>query len=419
MIARMYKVGNIAVFGLGLSGVATLSAAAAIASHVYAWDDNACRRNAVEENDRLSVVELSAELLSKCDLLISAPGVPDDHEIIKLARNHGIEVICDIELWHRMYPDTKTIGITGTNGKSTLTSMVHHILSLNGIKVQMGGNIGTAIFDLAPPQDNEWIVLELSSFQIERCPTFRPTLSALLNITPDHLDRHETMDRYAAIKASLFEGVGGAVIAVDDSWTEQIAQMVQVAKLRQLTRVKTNGSAKEQNEELAVNISTCVGVLESDAKRALESYISLPHRQQIVANLNGVAFINDSKATNVQATASALQSLDDVVWIVGGALKDGGLSGLEPYIHRIAYACVIGGDMDICHEWLHKNNIEHKLCGDMSAAVKHAFVMVKTLNAATVLLSPASASYDQYQNFMQRGDDFSVCVNELIEQESI
>lgn len=402
--------GKIAVLGLGLSGMATLRALSAGGCTVVAWDDNPGVRAKAPAD---SIAPLDKAALQSCTLVISAPGIPDDNPTLELARACGVEVICDVELWHRLYPQAQTIGITGTNGKSTLTAMTHHIARKNGVKAQMGGNIGHPVFDLTPPRDGEWIVLELSSFQIERCPTFRPTIAAILNITPDHLDRHGTMERYAAIKASLCEGEGTAIIATEDIWTQQIAQMVEAAGTRDLIRVQGSAHAQHQNRIMALAIADCLGIDQNAAEQALETYDPLPHRQNTVRTLDGVTYINDSKATNAQATRGALQNFDDIIWIVGGHAKEGGLDGVADCLDNVRHACIIGADTAPFMAWLSAQDIPCSDCGTMAAAVQEARRQAQARGGKTILLSPACASYDQYLNFMQRGDDFASLVQGL------
>ena len=401
---------TMAVLGLGISGQATVSFLQARGHKVIAWDDD------VQAREKMSadvVAPLDEETLSGCACLVASPGIPDENAILTRARECDVEILCDIELWHRFYPAAKTIGITGTNGKSTLTSMVAHILQSAGRDVRIGGNIGTPVFMLPPPQDDTWTVLELSSFQIERCPTFRPSIAALLNITPDHLDRHKTMERYAAIKATLFEGQGTAVIAAEDIWTQQIAQMVQVSAQRTLQRIHGSANAQQQNQMMAVAIAAQAGVTGDAAQRALQSFTSLPHRQEYVATHQGITFINDSKATNAQATRAALQTFSNVIWIVGGAPKDGGLDDLAGDLKHVRAACVIGARTAPFMDWLVKHNVPVIDCGTIGRAVQSAYRQAKKVNAKTILLSPACASYDQYLNFMQRGDDFKSQIKAL------
>ena len=414
---------KLAVLGLGVSNRALVRMMEARGVACVCWDDGdevrtgfqslfSSRKRgsvALKEKDpcfrggsTIEIAVLTDEVLRECDALVVAPGIGAEHEVVRRARDLDLPVMCDVELWGRMNAQAKVIGITGTNGKSTVTAMVTHILREAGIDVQMGGNIGKAVFDLG---DADWTVLELSSFQIEYCPTFRPAVAALLNLSPDHLDRHGDMDGYARVKASLFDGVQHGVIAVDDKWTRGIAGGLDVIE------VSGRNDPRAQNEAIAVALAGIVGVDEIAARAGLESFVALPHRQQCVRVLDGVTYINDSKATNVESARAALCAYKDVIWIVGGQAKDGGLAGLENCLDGVVQALVVGAEMDAVTKWLSAQGVQYDLCGTVERAVKKAGVIAG--NGQTVLLSPACASYDQYRNFEERGTDFEERVHDL------
>lgn len=401
---------TIGILGLGLSGKAVIKALSRQGAQLYIADDNP--QSWLEFPD---LPKLNADNMRGCDIIVAAPGIPDAHPLLQKAEALGIEIICDIELWARMHPDLRTIGITGTNGKSTLTSMVHHILLQSGQKAVMAGNIGTAIFD-APVDASAIYVLELSSFQIERCPSFRPDVAALLNITPDHLDRHGTMAAYAVVKASLFDGARCGVIGVQDSYTQDIAKQIQDKGACDLTCITGDLSPQQQNQKMAIAIVQYFGVETPQALRALESYQALPHRQEIIAQHDGVLYINDSKATNAEAARSALQNYQKIIWIVGGAAKEGGLAALSGDVAHVMHACLIGEDMNDFAAWLDQRGLAYTRCGTMDKAVEIAVQQANLLKAETVLLSPACASYDQYANFMERGADFAAHVDRVTGQ---
>lgn len=408
----MIHFAKLAVFGLGVSGLSVLRAFRALETEIIAWDDrDGARREA--EGLGADMMPLSADALRTCDALIMAPGISPDHEIVRIAGEAGIEVMCDIELWHRIHPNARVIGITGTNGKSTVTALVHHILIECGMQAQMGGNIGTPLFDLRSPMKHEWMVLELSSYQIEYCPTFNPEIAVLLNITPDHLDRHGTMDNYATIKGSLFEDAGRGVIAVDDEWTRGIAETIEPIGERSIMRVSGHGDHREQNRATARAVSELLDLNPQRVEEAIACFKALPHRQNLVRVMGDVSYINDSKATNPVSTCHALESFEDVVWIVGGQIKEGGLQGLESSLSHVRHACVIGEHIDEVTGWLTDHGIEHSVCLTMSCAVENSFRRSLHGDIKTVLLSPAAASFDQYRNFEARGREFEILVGEL------
>lgn len=401
---------KLAILGLGLSGRATVTAMQARGLDIVAWDDNPAARQGFNGD---IIHPLTPDILQDCVALIAAPGIPNTNETIQAARNLGLEIICDIEAWHRLHPEAHTIAITGTNGKSTVTAMIHHILQACDMPSQMGGNIGKAIFDLNSPAPDEWIVLELSSYQIERCPTFQPAIAIMTNITPDHLDRHGTIDQYAAIKARLFKGKGQGIIATDDNYTTQIADIVSKAGQREIYRVSGYGNHTDQNKQITMALADILELDSAKAQAAIKSFQPLPHRQSPVRTIGDVTFINDSKATNAVSTQQALNSFKDIIWIVGGQAKDVGLSGLEGHLSQVKHACTIGKDMAPIAKWLTANAVPYTLCGTMTAAVSAAHNLAKETPAKTILLSPACASFDQYKNFEKRGEDFEACVKDL------
>jgi UDP-N-acetylmuramoylalanine--D-glutamate ligase len=278
----------------------------------------------------------------------------------------------------------------------------------------MGGNIGRAVFDIHPAPE-EWIILELSSYQIERSPTFQPDIAILTNITPDHLDRHGSMDHYAAIKAQIFKGKGQGIIATDDDYCRQIAAAASKAGKRAIYQVSGYGSHHEQNKSIALALSDILKIDPAKATAALKSFKALPHRQNTVRTIGDIICINDSKATNVDAAQHALKAHKDIIWIVGGESKEGGLYGLEPHLKNIKHACIIGKNMAPIAKWMEVNNVPYTLCGTIKAAVPQSYKIAQDTPAKTILLAPACASFDQYKNFAARGEDFESCVMELEE----
>jgi len=411
---------QIAVFGLGISNLSVIKALAASETTVIAWDDHERQRDKAEALGAV-IKPLDVETLKSCDCLVLAPGVPlhfpEPNPVVLKAREAEIEIICDIELRYRMGWDCTTVGITGTNGKSTTTALTGHVLSEAGIDSAIGGNIGVPIFDLDIPGKDGVLVLELSSFQLDLCPTFRPDIAVLLNITPDHLDRHGDMDGYAAAKAQMFEGEGYAIVASDDDYSQAI--MDQTARtscpasitLRETERLK--GAHNIQNMETSYRILKQVGLSDEQILPAFESFPGLPHRQFLVRQIGDVSYVNDSKATNAEATSKALGSFEDIYWILGGLAKDGGLDGLEPFLPRIKKALVIGEDMDVFVPYLTEHGVDYTLCGTMDKAVAQAHESAQQAENGVVLLSPATASFDQYKNFELRGTDFVTLVEAL------
>lgn len=444
----------VAVFGLGVSGQSTVKALVSAGVSVTAWDD--------KKENRQSIGNVGAKLsdLLKVDLsdfafLVLAPGVPysfEPHPLVVKAQNESVEIICDIELFHRCGHEVKTIGITGTNGKSTTTALITHVLKEMGLKATMAGNIGKAIFDLNDVSDLDVLVLELSSYQLDLCPSFRPDVSLLLNITPDHLDRHGSMQAYIDAKSIILEGEGVAFIGVDDDFTQVLFERYFIKQNRKIIPisvkskivegyfVKDNklyknhhgeddfahdfekadylnlkGLHNQQNASFAYAVSKELGYSDELIFKAFHSYAGLAHRQYLIEQKNNVFYVNDSKATNAEATAKALSSYSNIYWIVGGQSKEGGLEGLEIFKDSIVKAYVVGEAVSEFSAWLEYYRFKY----DVSHTIEKATVQahedaLSSGGDATVLLSPACASWDQFASFEKRGDKFTEIVKELV-----
>jgi UDP-N-acetylmuramoylalanine--D-glutamate ligase len=448
---------DVAVVGAGLSGLATARALALGGARVVVWDDKEKGR-AEAEAAGLTVSDLSLADFSRFAALVLAPGIPlthpEPHWSVRRARGAGIEVIGDIELFFRERAKQGSPGnvvvITGTNGKSTTTALTTHLLSSAGRHVELGGNIGAAVLDLAPFARDLTYVLELSSFQIDLAPSLQPDAAALLNITPDHLDRHGTLENYAAIKARVFSHLGPdgtAVIGVDDEPCRAIAEtlhgpfavkriavghavengvwvadgvLVEMEGGKEVARAdlagigSLRGAHNWQNAAAAYALARSQGVDASAIQQGLKSFAGLAHRMEQVARRDRVLFVNDSKATNADAAGKALASYADIYWIIGGRAKEGGLAGLEPFYSKIVRAYLIGEAADAFARQL-GDAVDHVQCGTLDRAVAEAAADASRSNAAepVVLLSPACASYDQFDNFAKRGDAFRDIVMSL------
>lgn len=424
----------VAVYGLGLSGLATVRALVVAGAFVVAWDEN--------EEKRAAALDVGAALqnfmtdgFDGADILVLSPGVPythNPHPVVQRAQREGLEIIGDIEILHRANHGRETIGITGTNGKSTTTALTAHILKQCGKDFMIGGNIGAPVLEQTLPSIGGLIVLELSSYQIDLCPTFRPDIAALLNVTPDHLDRHGTMEEYAAAKEHMLEGANTVICSIDDKYCKDIAKKFNgielsvkdedlAARLPNVQMLK--GMHNRQNMMAAFYICRACGCDEQEILTAMESYGGLPHRQFPVRSINGVLYINDSKATNVQSTATALETYPHIYWIVGGRPKEGGLSGLEEYMGRVHRAFIIGEAEKDFAEWMEINKVNYSVCGTLDVAVLEAHAAVQSNRGApggagVVLLSPACASWDQFRSFEHRGEVFEQLVHALPEDDA-
>jgi UDP-N-acetylmuramoylalanine--D-glutamate ligase len=449
---------KVAVFGLGASGLASASALLAGGADVIAFDD-----------DAVSVAKASAGGIPTSDLrntdwtklaaLVLAPGVPlthpSPHWVVQLARKAAVEVIGDIELFCRERrhhaPQAPFVGVTGTNGKSTTTALIAHLAASAGMDAQLGGNIGTAILSLKPPQPGRVHVIECSSYQIDLAPSLDPSVGILINLTEDHLDRHGTMANYAAVKERLVAGVpheGAAVIGVDDDWCRQIAkrleqageQVKQISVRRKLNNgfyldasriVRANGAEASpiaelggigalrglhnaQNAACATAAALALGLDAPAIQAGLRSFPGLPHRMEEVGRRRAVLFVNDSKATNADSAAQALACFGDIFWIAGGRPKTGGIESLRSFFPRIRKAYLIGEAADQFAATL-ADTVPHEITGTLDKALAAAARDAAASSAAepVVLLSPACASFDQYRNFEVRGDAFRALVEGL------
>ncbi|QRI65479.1 UDP-N-acetylmuramoyl-L-alanine--D-glutamate ligase [Shinella sp. PSBB067] len=443
-----FKGKSVALFGLGGSGLATALALAAGGADVTAWDDNpASVENAAAAGIRTA--DLRTLDWKGIAALVLSPGVPlthpKPHWSADLARAAGAEIVGDVELFVRERrahaPDCPFIAITGTNGKSTTTALIAHILRASRRDTQLGGNIGTAVLTLDPPKAGRFYVVECSSYQIDLAPTLNPSAGILLNLTPDHLDRHGTMQHYAEVKERLVAGSRTAIVGTDDTFCEMIADRIERAgtkvvrisrrnvladgiyaegprliraeggatrAIADLSAIQTlRGSHNAQNAAAAIAACLAVGVSEAEIRAGLASFPGLKHRMQPVGRKGDALFVNDSKATNAEAAAPALSSFERIYWIAGGVPKEGGISTLGGFFPKIAKAYLIGEAAPAFAATLGEA-VPFEIAGTLERAVADAAADAEKdgNGPVAVLLSPACASFDQYKNFEVRGDAF-------------
>jgi UDP-N-acetylmuramoylalanine--D-glutamate ligase len=452
MIALTALAGRtLAVFGLGASGLAVCRALKAGGANVIAWDDAAAKA-ADAAAEGFTVEDLRRIDWSRVVALVLSPGVPLTHPAphwsVGLARNAAVEVIGDIELYCRqrraVAPDAPFVAITGTNGKSTTTALVAHLLVAAGYSAERGGNIGTAILSLEPPRRGHAHVIECSSYQIDLAPSLDPSVGILLNVSEDHLDRHGSLRAYAAIKERLVAGVapgGTPIVGVDDNWGQAAADRIERAgravvrvsvrrplpdglyveaeqvmraaggTARAVARIGGIGSLRglhnAQNAACAVGAALALGLNEAAIQRGLVSFPGLAHRMEQVGRKDHVLFVNDSKATNADAAARALASFTDIFWIAGGRAKTGGITSLTGFFPRIRKAYLVGEAADEFAATL-QGQVPTAAAGTLERAVALAAADAAASGLAepVVLLSPACASFDQYPNFEVRGTAF-------------
>ncbi len=457
----------IGVLGLGRSGCATVTALVAAGFEVWAWDDNReARTTAIEQLPAsVSFEDPVKWALDRAYGLVLSPGIPlyfpAPHPVVEQANRDDCPVIGDVELFCRAMPNAHIIGITGTNGKSTSTALIAHILATADRPHQMGGNIGTPVLALDPLGPDGLYVLELSSFQLDLTPSLDCFVAILLNVSSDHLDRHGGLEGYIGAKRRIFARQSPratAVIGIDDPLARSIADDMaartngsQVLTISGRTNVEVGafvqgavlfdavdpsgpvavldldtaaalpGDHNAQNAAAAFAAVRAAGVPREIAAQAIASFPGLAHRQEIVGTLNGVTFVNDSKATNPEAAARALACYEHIYWIAGGRPKEAGLEAVAPYLDRVRHAFLIGEAEDRFAGWLHgrvpitrAHTLEKAVTGARTAAISQTPAGLDP--QAVVLLSPACASFDQFRNFEARGDAFRQLVQRLAVQ---
>ena len=456
-----------AVMGLGGSGLAAVEALAAAGARVHAWDDDGARRKAAEAKG-IALSDPAGGGWEGTQALVLSPGIPHTypapHPVAASARDAGVPIICDIELLARAGSKARFVGITGTNGKSTVTALIGHIFEIAGRRAAIGGNLGPAALGLNDPGPGGVFVLELSSYQIERIATAVFDIAVLINISPDHLDRHGGIDGYVAAKEGLFDLTrpgAVAVIGTDDAHCQAIEERLAargdlalvpisgrspvpggvwvedghvldgragttrlIADLSQAPKLP--GSHNAQNAAAAAAVALSAGISPRHVAKGLATYPGLPHRQETVRRIGAVTYVNDSKATNPDAALRAIACYPQIYWIAGGRAKDGGFAELTrargTELTRVRHAFLIGEAADDIAAAL-DGAIPHSHAATLEAAVADAHHMAQTAargrtsgnGGPVVLLSPACASFDQFSDFAARGDAFRKAVATLEE----
>ncbi|NQW49835.1 MAG: UDP-N-acetylmuramoyl-L-alanine--D-glutamate ligase [Rhodospirillales bacterium] len=445
------------VLGLARSGLATVRALRAAGIECIAWDDSATSRDAAAQAGARIADPVTIDW-SEIAALVISPGIPSTlpapHPVAVVARAAGKPIICDVELLARAQPEAQFVAITGTNGKSTTTALIGHILQQAGARCEVGGNIGRGALDLAPLGKGGLYVLELSSYQLELLETFHADIAVWLNITPDHIDRHGDIAGYVAAKKNIFarQRAGDcAVIGTEDEPSRAVERemtaragiaCVPVALDRPIANgisyragmlvdadgytvdfsdvLTLPGDHNAQNAACAWAVCRWLDVPRETIVAGLRTYPGLPHRQERVAAVGSVVYINDSKATNADATARALSSYDDIYWILGGQAKEGGVAPLGSYFDRIRHAFLIGEATELFAGQL-DGKLPYSRCGDLQSALDaaHALAQREAAGPAVVLLSPACASWDQWKSYEHRGDAFRAMARALPGAESL
>ncbi len=434
------------VVGLGKSGKAVVAGLLGSGADVMAWDDGEkSRETALKEFPNIRIAPVEEWNYVMLAALIMSPGIFLTHPAVVAAKHHHIEVIGDVELLYRAQPKATYLCITGTNGKSTTTTLIAHILKACGKQVEVGGNLGTPASALAPLDANGTYVLELSSYQLDLVATTHFNTALLLNISPDHLDHHGSMEHYIEAKRHIFDRMGKqdtAIVGIDDATSEIICRTMLDAKVQRVIPISVTQTAGngifvkrgvlynkldgleadisaitslrgEHNwQNAAAAYAACIvnDCAHEDIIRAMHTYPGLAHRMEFLGSVEGVQFVNDSKATNADAAEKALKTYDDIYWIIGGVAKEGGIESLARYFPRIRHAYTIGEAAGSFEKTL-KGHVATTHCDTLAnafaAASAAAHAAQKNQHAApVVLLSPACASFDQFPNFEVRGQAF-------------
>ena len=444
--ANIFAGRRYAVVGLGRAGLATMRALSAMGALVNGWDDAGFARDAAEREGFL-IADPAADI-GDFDALILSPGIPhrlpEPHRIAHAARLAGTPILSDVELLYQAVRGAgsraRFVGITGTNGKSTTTALLAHILTEAGVPNAAGANLGPAALSLRLLPDHGVYVLEMSSYMLERLATTRFDAAVMLNLSADHLDRHGDMDGYATAKRQIFarqapgdaafvgiddqasramlaslpgaHGISG--VAAADTWCADGVLCDGQGGIVALSRAYAlPGPHNAQNAAAAAALARTLGVARTQIAEGIISFPGLAHRQELVGTIDGVRFINDSKATNADATARALTCYERLVWIAGGIAKAGGIAPLVPYFPRVASAILIGRDGGKFADYLGAHGVAYQVAETLDRAVPAAFAAARALGADVVLLSPSCASFDQFSGFEARGARFAALVGLL------
>ena len=430
IISSAWRDRRYAVLGLARSGAATVEALVAAGAEVVAWDaDETVRKAVIEYHPRgVTLADTATMDLTGFDGVVVSPGVPlNRHPIAAKARKAGVPIIGDIELFAEAragLPPHRVVGITGTNGKSTTTALIHHIVETAGIPARLGGNIGLPILGEDPLPAGGIYVLELSSYQLDLTFTLDCDVAVLLNLTPDHLDRYDGFEGYAAAKARLFEmqsPSNDAVIGIGDEASAAVARSLssrgehlhKIAPgicLDQSRWPSLQGPHNAQNALAAITACQALGIPEAAIDAGLESFNGLPHRMERVGVVGGVAYVNDSKATNPDSTAPALAAFDRIHWILGGRAKTDNLDACRSSFSHVRAAYTIG-EAGMLFRDLLQDVIPTTHAVTLPDAVYLAHAAAEP--GDTVLLSPACASFDQFRDYEDRGDTFRGLVEAL------
>lgn len=445
----IHKKQNIGVFGLGKTGISVYEELQS-KCNIIVYDDLEANRDKFEglfgKNYIIPISDIKWQNLDKIAL---SPGIPLTHEIVKIAKNFNIPITSDIDLFFEKSKNLNLIAVTGTNGKSTTTALISHILNNNGLEYPIAGNIGVPALQAKASKGG--YVLELSSFQLDLVKTFVTKIAVLLNITPDHQDRHENMESYIAAKSKIFDRMeknSYGIINIDNNYCHEIFTNLQqkphiklipfsVTKILEkgisivnntitdnffehisfklLFNKSLQGVHNSENIAASYAVARIIGLKTAQILESISNFQGLPHRMQYLGSIDGINFYNDSKATNAIAAVQSIKALDNIYWLAGGIAKEGGIEEIKPYFSKIKKAYFYGQAKEMFANTA-KDVIDFVICDDLKQAFELAYKDALNDNESikNILLAPCCSSYDQFKNFEERGNLFVKLCNEKI-----
>jgi len=401
------------ILGLGISGMSAANSIVAGGGEIFAYDDHHLK-------NKIDFTDPKNWPWNLLDQILVSPGIPLSHPVIKKARSLKIKIINEIDIFAQSLPKAKVIGVTGTNGKSSTTSLIGHIINYNNINAEVGGNIGKAATSLNDPGSNGFIVLELSSFQLATCSQLKLDGGIILNITPDHLDWHGNIKNYVNAKiriAKFLKAKAPLLISYNDNLSKKASESLQKEN-KNIINIYNNKNkynfpksiSYRENVFIAIKLLSALGISEEKSLTAINSFTGLPHRMELFAKTNKFLFINDSKATNAEAACEALKSFKNIFWIAGGKSKHNGIKSSLKYLKNVRKCYLIGESSGEFFDQL-RFKLECNISGTIDQALLQIFKDTIDYNEeVTVLLSPAASSYDQFVNFEKRGEIFKELV---------
>jgi len=413
MVPKNINGKKVGILGLGISGRSAAKSILAGGGEIYAYDDN-------HLNNKIDFIDPKNWPWDILDEILVSPGILLSHPVIKKARSLNIKIINEIDIFAQSLPKAKVIGVTGTNGKSSTSSLIGHIIDYNDINVEVGGNIGKAATSLNDPGSKGFIVLELSSFQLVTCSQLKLDGAIILNITPDHLDWHGNIKNYVSAKkriASFLKAKAPLLLSSNDNLSKKASKDLQ-KKNKNIIKIYNKNDkynfpkniSYRENVIFAIKLLSTLGISEKKSLTAINSFKGLPHRMELFAKKNKFLFINDSKATNAEAASEALKSFKNIFWIAGGKSKHNGIKSSLRYLKNVKKCYLIGESSSEFFDQL-KFKLECNISGTIDKALLQIFKDTIYYNEeVTVLLSPAASSYDQFVNFEKRGETFKELV---------